>query len=734
MLAGTIGSRAAGTPANAQARAYIIDQLKLYGFDVRVQETDARRVDIGRTTRVSNIIATLAGDRPEAIGLLAHYDSGRETPGAGDDAFGVAVCLEAARSLASQQKRTWSLFVLLTDAEELGLMGAAALMTDREVSDRLRAYLNIEAVGSGLPVMLFETGPENSWLVSAWAKHAPHPRGGSLGIEVYRRLPNDTDFSMLKRHGVPGLNFAAVGNSQAYHTARDTADRLSPRALREMGENTVSIVTALQQVDITQRTTGDPTYFDVAGAAAFSYGRVTDLIIAVTALLLSAIALVRTTVAVIRMAGVLRWLVTLIWSLGAVAVTIASMVGATWALRAAREVYHPWYSHPDRLLMLLAAVGAAVGWAATRLGEWLPARAHGARHPAVVWSTALPLWILLAMLTSWVAPAAAYLWTIPLLAAGLLLAIVPASNEPLVRAASVAILAVSATMWVRTGIDLSRFVVAVFGRLPMITPVFVYAVLLSMAGLMVVPPLVAAIARPQPMLRPTLMTAVCLIAVAIASGLAYVAPAYTADQPLRRHVRAIQDGEAAAAVWEVASTEPGLDLESGAPGGWVPASGAPKVSAPVAAWGHPFVFRANGPALGPPPANLTAFTYAPVTVGTGIQLEATVVPSEPGLTITFVAPAGMKPARSNLPGVVRADRWIASYVAPPADGFVWRASLNTVDAGRLADTRILVTSGRFPGGAGWQSLPAWLPQERTVWTASATWILTPQLEPAIPLR
>ena len=43
MLAGTIGSRPIGTPENARARQYIVDQLRLYGFDVRVQETDARR-------------------------------------------------------------------------------------------------------------------------------------------------------------------------------------------------------------------------------------------------------------------------------------------------------------------------------------------------------------------------------------------------------------------------------------------------------------------------------------------------------------------------------------------------------------------------------------------------------------------------------------------------------------------------------------------------------------------
>jgi hypothetical protein len=51
---------------------------------------------------------------------------------------------------------------------------------------------------------------------------------------------------------------------------------------------------------------------------------------------------------------------------------------------------------------------------------------------------------------------------------------------------------------------------------------------------------------------------------------------------------------------------------------------------------------------------------------------------------------------------------------------------------------VAVTSHRLPGGAGWQSLPAWLPQERTVWSASATWIVDPFAPPAIapvpPLR
>src|SRR5438874_76965 len=41
MLAGTIGSRPVGTPENQRARQYVVDELRLFGYDVRVQETDA---------------------------------------------------------------------------------------------------------------------------------------------------------------------------------------------------------------------------------------------------------------------------------------------------------------------------------------------------------------------------------------------------------------------------------------------------------------------------------------------------------------------------------------------------------------------------------------------------------------------------------------------------------------------------------------------------------------------
>lgn len=726
MLAGAIGSRPAGTPQSARARDYVIEQLKLFGYDVRVQDTDARRAEFGLTARVSNVIAVLPGERREAIGLLSHYDSSPESPGGADDAFGVAVSLEAARLIASQP-RTWTTYVIVTDAEEVGLMGAAALVTDRDVMERLRTYINLESTGSAGPVMLFETGPGNAWLVGHWARQAPHPRGGSFALEIYKRLPSDTDFSILRRHDVPGLNFATVGDSSAYHTPRDTAERLSPAALRSTGENVVSIVSAMQRTDITQRTTRDATYFDVGGTIAFAYSAAFDWIITALAIVFGAVGWARVTRFVVREEGTGRWAIGFIWAAAGLVAVAASMAGATWLLRSAREVYHPWYARPDRFFLMLLSVGGSVAWGMTRLGRWLPARAHGLRHPAVVWTYTLPLWIALAGAGSWFAPSAGYLWTLPLLSAGLLLSMTPPSGATLLRVVSVVVLAVSATLWVRDTVELLRFMVAVLGRLPIVTPSFVYAAILTVAGILVAPPLIAAAAADERLTRPALLSTVCLVALAVSVPLTYAAPAYTFEQPLRRQARVLQDVDAPVSLWQVGSVEPGLDLDEGAPGTWSPGRMVSQTSVPPAILREPFIFSASAPAIGPPPADITALTLQ--DVAGGIELAVTVVPREPGLSVSFVLPRDATPARSSLPGVPRAGRWTAVYAAPPPEGVAFRASFSGVTAERLRGTHVTVTSARLPGGGGWQQLPPWMPQERAVWTARATWVLPHPVAP-----
>ena len=59
--------------------------------------------------------------------------------------------------------------------------------------------LNFEARGTTGPAIMFETSRGNADLVGVFAEAAPHPVATSFAVEVYRMLPNDTDFTPFLR-------------------------------------------------------------------------------------------------------------------------------------------------------------------------------------------------------------------------------------------------------------------------------------------------------------------------------------------------------------------------------------------------------------------------------------------------------------------------------------------------------------------------------------------------------
>jgi hypothetical protein len=767
MLAGTIGSRPAGSANNAKARAYLIDQLRLYGFDVRVQETDAVRPEFGLTARVANIIAIKAGSKPDAVGLVAHYDSVPEAPGALDDGLGVAVCLEAARVLAAQPGRINSLMVIFTDGEELNLMGAAAVVTDADVTGRLRAYVNVEATGADGASYLFESGPRGKPLLEAWAAAAPAPRGSAYTTEIYKRLPNDTDFTIFKRHDIPGLNFAPILDSYAYHTSRDTPERLRSTTIRHTGESVVATVAALDRLDLATlgargaggsggasgagaanpgSGAGDVMYFDTASRRAFVYSPFWGHTLAILSVMLAVAAWVR----VLRYSasrnasigsgagasegrGVLGLAVSFIWALLIVATAIGAMLGAAWLLRQTREVFHPWYAYPTRFLLFLIAAGLTAPWYLTRLMHFLPAGLQSLRTPTAVWALILPIWAALAAASEFTAPAASHLWVLPLLAVSLPLLVVPLRITLIVRVISLAAAIVCALFWMRDSLDLYLFIVPLMGRLRIVTPYWLYPAYIAFVGIMLAPPIVAALAGAiRGRLAQTAIGASLLLALAISTGLSYVADAYTPDRPLRRVARYVHDVTPGQAWWDIGGNEPGLDLALPAADAaqWrlQPADAAAPVGASVSPLipplGLPFVFRASAPPA-PAPADVVA-TFASKEGAT--QFEITIVPKLESMSASIALPAGVEPTQANLSGrrEPRSNRWIAGFAAIPASGIAFRATVPAAMAGRLAETVVILTARRGPM-TDQPRVPAFLPQQRTEWQVQSRWILQPPL-------
>lgn len=215
---------------------------------------------------VENVLAELPGKDPgSAVLLLAHYDSVAAGPGIADDLAGVAALLEVARILKAGPQPRHSILFLADDGEEAGLLGAEAFAQSPEAG-RVKTLVNLEARGTGGPSLMFETGRSDLWLMPHFAGKIRRPATSSLFTTIYDYLPNDTDFTVFKRRGVSGFNFAFIGNPNHYHSPLDNLKNLSARSLQHQGENALATVRSLAGSDLTpplQARRGQAVFFDV---------------------------------------------------------------------------------------------------------------------------------------------------------------------------------------------------------------------------------------------------------------------------------------------------------------------------------------------------------------------------------------------------------------------------------------------------------------------------------------
>ncbi len=95
-----------------------------------------------------NVFAQRQGTNPEAGAILvaAHYDTVAASPGADDNATGVAVVLEVARLLGSRPTPR-TLQLAFFDQEELGLLGSKAFVANKAHLENLQGAIVMDMVG-----------------------------------------------------------------------------------------------------------------------------------------------------------------------------------------------------------------------------------------------------------------------------------------------------------------------------------------------------------------------------------------------------------------------------------------------------------------------------------------------------------------------------------------------------------------------------------------------------------
>jgi Zn-dependent M28 family amino/carboxypeptidase len=158
LLAAGPRNRRSNPDAVETARDFVEGELSQAGWSIGRQSFRRRWVlgvsDTGAGSSIArlrlhrglagvNLIATRPGSGPPYIVVGAHLDTVVDSPGADDNASGVAAALELARQLVGPT----SVMIAIFDLEEAGFVGARALAQRLAADDAASAMLCLESVG-----------------------------------------------------------------------------------------------------------------------------------------------------------------------------------------------------------------------------------------------------------------------------------------------------------------------------------------------------------------------------------------------------------------------------------------------------------------------------------------------------------------------------------------------------------------------------------------------------------
>lgn len=223
----------ATTTQRDDARSYLLAQLAAQGWNVTRHDYPGG----------ANVLAEVPATRPDGDHVVvgAHFDTVEGTPGASDNATGVAVVVALGRYLQEVPCRSGRVTLALFDQEEQGLFGSRALAMTLDPS-QVSAVHTIDQVGwDGDGDRRFELELPTPALETAWRAAAE-----VVGVSLVTTTSEGTDHESFRARG-----FAAVGLSEEYvsgdtsphyHLPSDTASTVDAAYLALAAKLTAEVV------------------------------------------------------------------------------------------------------------------------------------------------------------------------------------------------------------------------------------------------------------------------------------------------------------------------------------------------------------------------------------------------------------------------------------------------------------------------------------------------------------
>jgi hypothetical protein len=260
-----------GSANHEEVAQYLANELSGLGLEVSFQEDMILFDDENILLKPKNIIAKIKGStKGKALLLLSHYDSAPHSNsyGASDAGSGVATIIEAIR--AFQYKKIVpknDIIVMFSDAEEVGLNGAALFVKKHALAQDIGLVLNFEARGTKGPSYMFmETNHGNAGMVQAFANaDTKYANANSLMYSIYKLLPNDTDLTVFRVQGdIQGFNFAFIDEHYNYHTEQDNIANIDANTIAHQGSYLMPLLTYFADTNLTKTlSSNDEVYFTI---------------------------------------------------------------------------------------------------------------------------------------------------------------------------------------------------------------------------------------------------------------------------------------------------------------------------------------------------------------------------------------------------------------------------------------------------------------------------------------
>ncbi|XP_054842505.1 endoplasmic reticulum metallopeptidase 1 [Eublepharis macularius] len=290
------GPRVVGSPENEILTVnYLLQQIEA----IEIESSNAHKisVDVQRPTgtfsidflggfssyydNITNVVVKLEprSGAEHAVLSNCHFDTVPNSPGASDDAVSCSVMLEILHTLSkSPEPLQHAIIFLFNGAEESVLQASHGFITQHHWAKSIRAFINLEAAGVGGKELVFQTGPENPWLVQAYISAAKHPFACVVAQEVFQSgiILAETDFRIYRDFGnIPGIDLAFIENGYIYHTKYDTADRILTDSIQRAGDNILGVLKYLAKSDNLAKTYeyrhGNVVFFDIFGVFVLAY-------------------------------------------------------------------------------------------------------------------------------------------------------------------------------------------------------------------------------------------------------------------------------------------------------------------------------------------------------------------------------------------------------------------------------------------------------------------------------